>query len=328
MKKGVITDYSWRRKRIILYIIGIFLIFTIPAFIVFFYSIRHVNYLGVSPSDHPLQDVFDAQSFRLEDVTQTYTLTTEDGLDLWCAEVKAENLKGVMIYLTDMKEPSVTYFFGHAAWMRKKGFASFLLETRAHGRSKGFRQGFGISEVKDVKAVIDLIKQNNAYYGKPIIIQGLGIGGTTAINACGVLPEVTACIAMAPVASVETQVDLIMKQFYVPQFIRDFEKSIVHQGLRLSYGINEADQNTPMKQIMVASQKPMLIITDSLDKVIPVENTYELQRMNSGAEFWYRMTDNHCIVKNNDLLDIEADDEYCSYVWGFINNVVANYGRE
>ena len=195
MKKGVITDYSWRKKRIILWILILLFILMIPTFLTMIYVYRHVKYLKVRDVDlHPLQAVYTSSDFKLTSIQ--HTIQTEDGESLWCSEVEATNPKCVVIYLAAMKEPSVTYFYGHAAVMKDLNYASFLLEVRAHGESSGRKLGLGYTEVEDVRALVKYIQGVEQYKGLPIVVHGVSLGGTIAINAVAEIPEVSGCIAM------------------------------------------------------------------------------------------------------------------------------------
>lgn len=320
MKKGVITDYSWRKRRILLAILIILFILMIPTFLMMLFVFRHVKYLGVEAENHPFQDVYKAEDFKISSVK--HVLKTEDGEELWCAEVEAVNPKCVIIYLGALKEPSVTYFYGHAALMKELGYASLLLEVRAHGESSGKKLGLGYAEVEDVRAAVEYIKSVKAYKDLPIVVQGVSLGGTIAINAVAQIPEVSGCIAMSPFASVDDQLDLILKKYYVPGFLRAAQRPFSHQALRWIYGKDKADNMTPVVQIQNAGTKPILVIAASGDEVISAENSYVLQKVSNNAEFWIRNSSDHYIIKNNDFKKVKEDKEYYIYITGFIKKVI------
>lgn len=314
--KPVKTDYRWRKRRILLWIAIILFILLIPSIVLSVYVFHHVDYLKVDVEKYPFQNVYEPKDFKLEAVK--HTVRTEDGEELWCSEVTCDEPQGVIIYLSAMKEPSVTYFYGHAAWMQKKGFSSFLLEVRAHGKSTGHKLGLGYTEVEDVRALVQYIKGMDKYKNVPIIVQGVGMGGTIAINAAGEIPEVKACIAMSPMAAADTHVTLLMKKFYVPGFLRAVEKPILHQALRILYGKETADQINPEVQIQISETKPVLVIASLRDPSIPSENSRILQGLAPDAEFWFRDSEDHYVIQNNDFLHVESDQEYCSYISGFL----------
>lgn len=318
--KPVKTYFRWRKRRIFLWIAAILFIFLIPAVVMSVYVFHHVGYMGVESEKYPLQDVYEPKDFSLNAVE--HTIRTGDGEELWCSEVACDDPQGVILYLSDLREPSVTYFYGHAAWMQKKGFASFLLEVRAHGESTGHKLGLGCTEVEDVRSLVQYIKGMDEYRNLPVIVQGVGLGGTIALNSVGAIPEVDACIAMSPWAGADTQLTLLMKKYYVPGFIRNVEKPILHQALRILYGKKNADQNDPKIQIKNAGEKPVLVIASLRDPHVPVENSRILQDVAPDAEFWLRDSEDHYIVKDNDLVHVEQDQEYCTYVSGFLFKVI------
>ncbi len=320
MKKGVITDYSWRKKRIILWILIIVFILLIPTIITMFYVFRHVKYLNVEDDLHPLQAVYKSSRVKLDSVT--HTLKTSDGEVLWCSEVEADKPQCVIIYLGAQKEPSVTYFYAHAAWMKKVGYASFLLEVRAHGESSGKKLGLGFTEVEDVRAVVDYIKSVDKYKDLPIVVQGVSLGGSIAINATAAIPEISGCIAMSPFASPDDQWYFYLKEHGIPGFLRDAQRPFTHQAFRWIYGSDAADNMVPKETIKKTGKRPVLVISSLRDPVISIENTYLLQQSSSNAEFWIRDSDDHYVIKGNDLMSVTNDKEYCTYVEGFLKKIV------
>ncbi len=65
------------------------------------------------------------------------TLTTED--------------EAVVLFLSGLQEPSVTAFLGHARMLAERGYASLLLEVRAHGESEGDRIALSFHDHRDVR---------------------------------------------------------------------------------------------------------------------------------------------------------------------------------
>ena len=326
MKKGVIRGYSWRIKRIILWILTILFILMIPAIVTMLFVFRHIKYLKVEDDLHPFQAVYSSDKVKIG--SQIHSIDTEDGETLWCSEVPVLNPKCVIIYLGAMKEPSVTYFYGHAAMMKELDYASFLLEVRAHGESTGRKLGLGFTEVEDVRALVKYIKSQNQYKDLPIVVHGVSLGGTIAINCVAQIPEVDGCIAMSPFASPDDQLDLILKQHYIPEFLRAAQRPFTHQAFRWLYGKETADEVTPVQSIQKAGKKPILIISAQYDEEISIENTYILQKLSSNAEFWIRPTGDHYVIQGNDFLNVAKDKEYCNYIEGFIKKIITNTKEE
>lgn len=73
-------------------------------------------------------------------------LTTGDGYQIVAYEVTAVQPKAIIIFLSGIHNPSVTAFFGHARMLLDEGYASILLEMRAHGESEGKVIALGYEE--------------------------------------------------------------------------------------------------------------------------------------------------------------------------------------
>jgi flagellar biosynthesis/type III secretory pathway M-ring protein FliF/YscJ len=69
---------------------------------------------------------FDGAASGLE--PERRSLTTEDGLALAAFAVHVDAPKAVILFLSGTHNPSVTAFFGHAAWLAGHGYASLLVE--------------------------------------------------------------------------------------------------------------------------------------------------------------------------------------------------------
>ena len=219
------------RNLLVCIIIGlVVLMFLVPPIIVYYGTQNHVDYLG-SSEKHPLQDIYKSQDFGLE--AKDMKLTTEDGLKVWASEVFVNNPKAVIIYLTGIRQPSVTYFYGHSKWMKDNGYATILLEVRGHGNSDGDSICLGYDEVADVKAVVEYIKGQEKYDSVPIILHGVSMGGTVAINSFGCIEEIDGLIAMSAYSSFEDVVcDQLSDKYKIPRFICRIEKLILRASLK------------------------------------------------------------------------------------------------
>ena len=91
---------------------------------------RHCDYKGVETRRQAMQGLYSAEEFGL--TGRELTLETADGETLWAAEVAPEKPQAVLICLSGIMQPSVTYFYGQAKMLREDGVASLLLEVRSH----------------------------------------------------------------------------------------------------------------------------------------------------------------------------------------------------
>lgn len=282
---------------------------------------RHVNYRGYADEKYPMQDIYTAEEFGLED--QQRYLITEDGLKVWCSEVKVADPKAVIIYLSGIDQPSVTYFYGHSKWMKENGYATILLEVRGHGKSEGNQICFGYEETQDVQAVVDYIKGLKEYGGVPIVIQGVSMGGACAINAFGQIEEIDAVIAMSAYSSAEEVILDLEGQNNIPRALSWIQKPLVKVAFQLCFNREAVDEMRPIKQITNANGRPVFLIACSGDKNgVPAVSTQRLKDAYEGAQVWIRDSWEHFVVKDCDFYNVEEDTEYCDRILTFLEEVI------
>ncbi|WP_432663972.1 alpha/beta hydrolase [Wukongibacter baidiensis] len=309
------------RNLLVCIVIGlVILMFLVPPIIVYFATQQHVNYLG-SSEEHPLQDIYRSQDFGLE--AKEMKLTTEDGLKVWASEVFIDNPKAVIIYLSGIQQPSVTYFYGHSKWMKNNGYATILLEVRGHGNSEGNSICLGYDEVSDVKAVVDYIRGQEKYDSVPIILHGVSMGGSVAINSFGCIKEIDGLIAMSAYSSFEDVVcDQLNGSYKIPRFICKVEKLIVRASLQFLFG-DKVNEITPIKQIKNVGSRPVLLIASSGDTEVPPINMQRiLGQAPKNCESWLRNSSEHFIIQESDFMNMEKDREYCDRILTFIETKV------
>lgn len=308
------------RRILIILIILLCILISAPFIGLNLYLNRHVNYKGYETTDYPLQGIYEASDYGINE-KQMY-LTTEDGYDVWCSEIEVENPKGVIIYLTGIDQPSITYFYGHASWMQKEGYASILLEVRGHGESEGNRICLGYEEYKDVQAVVDYIKHNEEYKDIPIIIQGVSMGGAIAINSFGQIPDIDVLIAMSPYSSFEDEVVELMNLYHIPKWLQAMEMPFIKLALISKYGRENVENMTPEKQIQKADGRSILLVACTGDVQVPYANTLRLQKANPEAAVWIKDSWEHFIVNGCDFRNVIDDTEYCDRVLNFIEESI------
>lgn len=280
---------------------------------------RHINYRGYATKDYPLQDIYDAKDYGLNE-NQMY-LETEDGLKVWSSEIYREQPKAVIIYLTGIEQPSITYYYGHAKYMKEEGYASILLEVRSHGRSEGNQIGLGYTEVKDVEAVVDYIRSEDKYKNVPIVIQGVSMGGTIAINAFGQIEEIDGLIAASAYSSVEDQILEMMTLYGVPRWVQTTLKPFCKMGLVWVFGGERVEKLQPVKQIKNGNGRPILLMACTGDTEVPPVNMERLQKANPDAKTWLRDSWEHFIIKECNFVDVAEDREYWNIIMSFLEDL-------
>lgn len=304
---------------VLLFICCLFMIIT-PFVAMPIFLNKHVDYKGYATENYPLQDIYFASDYSLDE-NQMY-LRTQDGLNLWCSEIYVEKPKAVIIYLTGIMQPSITYFYGHAAWMKENGYATILLEVRGHGQSDGNRICLGYEETNDVRAVVDYIKSQEKYKGVPIVLHGVSMGGAIAVNAFGQIDEIDALIAMSVYSSFEDAVIDLAEQNHIPRFIGTIEKPFVNLALKMLFGNDKVNEFKPIKQIKNAGERPVLLVACTGDTGVPAISTERLKKANPNVQIWVRDSWEHFIVKNCDFKNVSEDDEYCKTILEFLNQFI------
>jgi fermentation-respiration switch protein FrsA (DUF1100 family)/succinate dehydrogenase hydrophobic anchor subunit len=301
---------------------GIFLtlLILLPYFALPMFLNRHVNYNGYVTNDFPLQDIYQAKDFNLKD-NQMY-LRTEDGLNIWASEITTTHPKAVIIYLSGIVQPSVTYFYGHARFMQDNGYASILLDVRGHGKSDGNRICLGYDEVKDVKAVVDYINSQEKYKNVPIVVQGASMGGAIAVNSFGQLKDIDALIAMSAYSSFEDVILDKLEGYGIPEFILSLEKPLIVSSLKLVYGSDKVQYIKPVEQIKNADGRPVLLIASTGDTEVPPVNMNRLKEAYPEAQSWLRNSWVHYIIKDCDFKNVEDDEEYWTKILDFLEKEV------
>jgi len=302
-------------------ILGLLLIMAAAPFIGLNIVInRHISYRGSVEGGYPLQGIWTAGEFGIEE--NLLTLETSDGEKLWCSEISPAAPDAIVIYVSGIDQPSVTYFYPHAELMLDRNVASFLLELRAHGNSSGKKLGLGYTETEDVRAVLDYIATRECYKDVPVILHGVSMGGATVLNAFGELPEVDAVIAMSAYSSFENELELLMKQYHIPGFIAAYEMIWFKAALNVNFGKDTVASVKPENEIAKANGRPVALIACSGDSSVPYESTLLLSEKCPEAKVWIKDSWEHFIVAECDFRSVRYDTEYCEFVFGFIDDVI------
>jgi len=319
-KKKITSQKLIKRIIIIISCLTATLLIIAPTIIIYNVVNGHINYLGYTTEDHPLQDIYKPDDFGLN-TTEQY-LTTNDGLSIWTSEIFVENPKAVVIYLSGIQQPSVTYFYGHSRWLCNNGYASILLEARGHGQSEGNQVCLGYKEVADVQATVDYIKSQNKYNDVPIFIHGVSMGGAIAVNAFGQIPDIDGLIAMSAYSSFEEVVYETMLNYKIPKFLCMLEKPLIKLNLNLFFG-QAAEELSPINQVKNIGDRPAFFIASTGDTEVPPENMNRLLKAApEHCERWLKDSWEHFIVNDCDFANMEQDTEYCDRIMNFMEKAV------
>jgi uncharacterized protein len=244
------------------------------------------------------------------------TLRTGDGLDVVAYEVRVDDPHAVVIFLSGTHNPSVTAFFGHAAMLRGHGFASLLLEMRAHGESEGERIGLGFEEVLDVEAAVAHLRGERAYADVPIVLFGLSLGGATAINATGAIPEVAGVVSLSAFSSWS---DVFVASMGAPPLLAWLQRPFVDLYTGVAYGFDRRHL-TPKRQIRELGDRPALLVHARDDTQVPFDSFERIvAQAPQHVETWVRDGGEHFIVAAGSFTTPQEDAAYAARVMGFLN---------
>lgn len=146
-------------------------------------------------------------------LVQTIQLVTENNLSLEAWYIPVPNAKG-----------SIAMFHGHggkkssmlpeAAYFRKMGYNTLLVDFRAHGNSQGNTCTIGYKESEDVKLAYEWLKNNG---GQNIALYGISMGAATIIKAINDYPiKPTRLILEMPFGTLTNAVEGRVKMMHLP----------------------------------------------------------------------------------------------------------------
>lgn len=245
-------------------------------------------------------------------------LTTEDGLRLISWEVKADDPRGIVIFLSGIHNPSVTAYFGHAKMMADNGYSSLLIEMRSHGRSEGSKIYVGTREYLDTKAGVEYIKSQPAYKDLPVIVFGVSMGGATAINSIGEIPDIDGLISVSAFSSWEDAFCDNMIGMGFPPIAAKMEKPFVRLYMGLEFGFGSI-RISPVNEIKKLDGRPALLMHSTEDSQIPFASFERLKKAATGqVKTFVRTGDHHMMCMEEHFTEPWKDEEYAGAILSFL----------
>jgi pimeloyl-ACP methyl ester carboxylesterase len=245
-------------------------------------------------------------------------LATEDGFRLASWEVEAEDPRGIVIFLSGIHNPSVTSFFGHAKMLADNGYSSLLIEMRSHGKSEGDQIFVGTREYLDTKAGVQYIKSKKGYENVPVIVFGVSMGGATAINSIGEIPEIDGLISISAFSSWPDAFCDNMELMGVPSFIAAMEKPFVKIYMGFEYGFGSL-RISPVNEIKKLNGRPTLLMHSTDDTQMPYKSFVRLNKAAPGQfDTFIRKGDYHFICREECFEEPWTDEEYSNAILSFL----------
>jgi uncharacterized protein len=278
---------------------------TIPALVMNSLVNMHVNF----------DEVWTAEDFGIE--AEHFYVTTDDKLKISAYEVSVENPKAIIICISGIHQPSATVYFGHARFFKENNYATILFDMRAHGESEGDMICLGYKEYLDTKAIVKHIKANPAYNNIPIVVFGLSMGGTTAINSIGEIPEINGLISLSAFSSVE---DVFYEALasQSPVFLAKMVKPFIPMIALVKYKVNIWSIK-PVKEIKKLGNRPALIMHTKEDSEVSYSNFERIiHHAPSHVKTFVREGDIHSITES--FTEPEKDTEYSTKILDFLDS--------
>jgi len=250
---------------------------------------------------------------------QELSLTTEDGVRLISWMVEAEQPRGTVLFLSGIHNPSVTAFYGHAKMLSEQGFSSLLIEMRSHGRSEGSNKIYlGMKEYMDTRAGVEYLLGRQEYAGLPMIVFGVSMGGATAINSIGKIPEIDGVISASAFSSWPDVFCDNMAGMGAPAFFTALQKPFVWLYMGFEFGFGNLDIN-PIKEIKKLNGRPLLLMHSRGDTQVPFKSYERLLKEASENTATYVTDGDHHFVCRENFLEPWMDKEYAGAVLDFLN---------
>ena len=281
-----------------------------------------IDYLVDKHVDYDV--VYDARDFGLP-APDSLTLKTADGFSIFAYEVCPEQLKGVVICLSGIENPSVTAFYGHAAEFYKANVATIMPDLRGHGKSDGNRICLAYEEARDVKAVTDYIKSNAKYKDVPVIVLGVSMGGAVAIRSIGENKDIDGLIALSAFSSLEDFLQA-SREAFLPMIPAEQLAGITRQVVKEKYGV-DSSVSSPLYALRGLNNRPVLMMHSRQDSQVPYscfeKLAAEASKYTIDLDTMTVEGDEHFICK--DFTKPSADKKYMRQVMRFIRKLTSSH---
>ncbi|OIJ14058.1 hypothetical protein BKP35_07600 [Anaerobacillus arseniciselenatis] len=293
-----------KRKRILIYkiVAAIFLLSIVITFIVNTVIANDV----ISEMSDVRVEINDATLDDFHLLGEQINVLTKDDLNINAYVVPNENSIGNIVLLHGMHGMDATSLFDYAKFVYDLGFTAISVDMRAHGKSEGKQLSFGYQEVNDVLAVIKFLKEDERFNNQSVILYGISMGASTAINTAAVSEEVNGIIAVSPFLSIQNQVsDYMLRDGFPKAFVNLFQPS-VNLVLSQKFGVSPVKES-PKTNVTNLNDIPLLIIhskDDAQTALYQAEILYDLASTNQ-KEIWIVDGDEHLIVE--DVLNEESE---------------------
>lgn len=208
---------------------------------------------------------------------------TADGLRLsgWLVESSLDTTYATVVQLHGISNCKETGF-PRATILADSGYASLLLDLRAHGESEGEFCTFGFYEKYDLQTVADTLKQ--LFPDRPLGIWGASLGGAIALQAMAVEPRYSFGI----VESTFDEYSKVVEEYGADYLFGLRSKWLINHVLHKSGEIAHFDPYA-VKPVESAAKidRPVLFMHGDKDSRIPKEfNERNFEAVRNPDKIW------------------------------------------
>jgi dipeptidyl aminopeptidase/acylaminoacyl peptidase len=157
-----------------------------------------------------------------------------------------------------------------ARFLNNAGYNILLFDFRGHGNSGGKYSSLGYYEIKDLLAGVSFLKESGE---NRIGVMGFSMGGTVALLAASLTPDISAVISEGAYLSFHSAVYSFAKCHYHAPKYPFLPPAIWTAGIRLGFNPKELNLKDCLHKI---SPTPILIIHSKDDREIPVSEGMEI----------------------------------------------------
>jgi len=201
----------------------------------------------------------------------------------WFIPREASRKALVLVHGKDMSRASEFggSFINFASELNARGFSVLMIDMRGHGQSGGSHFSFGLNERRDIGGAADWLKGRGFMPGS-IGVLGISMGAASAIGAAFEDRDIGAVVADSGYATIYP---IIERNWTGSSGLPNFFLPAARSMGRLLLGYDLAAAR-PVDEVSRLAPRPLLIIHNSGDSLIPVSNAHELKAAYPSAELW------------------------------------------
>lgn len=174
----------------------------------------------------------------------------------------------------------------HLGFLHRAGYAALMFDFRAHGWSGGTRTTFGITEISDLSAAIDWVKQNQDLADLPLAVVSESMGAAISLMVAAADKRIEAVVADSAFARFDGAVEARLSSLLgkrLAGLIAPPAQTIGEKLLRqVCYDI------APVEVVGRIAPRPLLLVQGSDDEVVPPHSLGQLYAASSAehTEMW------------------------------------------